>query len=74
MNKKRISFCTCNADFEYVKERIDKEFPEHETTINKCIGACDKCSWDFIARVDGELIVSESKESLYENIKLVLKK
>lgn len=74
MEGKRVSFCACNNGFEDVKDTVTNEFPQHTTTLNKCIGACDKCGWDFIARIDGELVVGESKEELYKKIKDKLKK
>ncbi|WP_291559823.1 MULTISPECIES: hypothetical protein [unclassified Clostridium] len=43
MGENKISFCGYNEGHERVMEKIKKYFPEHKTTLNKCIGACDKC-------------------------------
>ncbi|MGG7165485.1 DUF1450 domain-containing protein [Clostridium ihumii] len=70
MSKKTISFCGCNEGYEEIKEKVEKEFKEEvNIKVNKCIGACDKCGWDLISRVDGVLLDGKSTEELYYKIK-----
>ncbi|WP_291578388.1 DUF1450 domain-containing protein [Clostridium sp. UBA6640] len=69
MGENKISFCAHNEGHERVMEKIKKDFPKHKATLNKCIGACDKCGGNLITRVNGKLIEADSEEELYESIK-----
>ncbi|MBZ9636657.1 DUF1450 domain-containing protein [Clostridium sp. FP1] len=64
----KISFCKHNVGIEEVVEAVRNEYPECTVTLNKCIGACDKCGNTLIARINGELVEAEDCESLLDII------
>ena len=64
----KISFCENNEAIEEVIEAVRIEYPECTVTINKCIGACDKCGNTIIARINGKLIEAETCEDLLDII------
>ena len=64
----RVSFCEQNEASGKVKDLIKKHHPNFEVTVNKCIGSCNDCFGSFIARVEGELLVAETGEELYDKI------
>lgn len=70
----KISFCEQNVAVTEVREKINKNYPDVQTTINKCIGECGKCNWDYIARINGKLVFSESSDELYGIIEEAIKK
>lgn len=63
-----ISFCEYNVGKEKFIEAIKSEYPECIITINKCIGACDRCSYTLIARIDGKLVKAKTCEDLLDII------
>jgi uncharacterized protein YuzB (UPF0349 family) len=64
----KISFCEYNEGIEEAIEAIKNEYPECIITLNKCIGACDKCSNTLIARLNGKLVKAETCEDLLDII------
>jgi len=64
----KISVCEYNEGIKEVIEAIGNEYPECIVTINKCIGACDRCGYTLIARIDGKLVEAESCEKLLDII------
>ena len=52
----KISFCQHNEGIEETVEAVRTEYPECTVTLNKCIGACDKCGTTLIARINGKLV------------------
>jgi len=64
----KISFCEHNKARGKVLDMIKKYHPEFETSVNKCIGECNKCGRLYIARVDGKLIKGDTAEELYNKI------
>lgn len=64
----KISFCQHNEGIEEVIEAIKNKYPECIVTINKCIGACDKCGNTLIARIDGKLVEAEACDDLLDII------
>ena len=64
----KISFCKHNEGIEEVIEAVRNQYPECTVSINKCIGACDKCGNTLIARINGKLIEAEDCEELLDII------
>lgn len=64
----KISFCKYNEGIEEVIEAVSNQYPEYTVTINKCIGACDKCGNALIARINGKLVEAEDCEELLDII------
>ncbi|MBU3143496.1 DUF1450 domain-containing protein [Clostridium sp. CF012] len=64
----KISFCKHNEGIEEVIEAVRNQYPECTVSINKCIGACDKCGNTLIARINGKLIEAEDCEDLLDII------
>ncbi|GCD09760.1 DUF1450 domain-containing protein [Clostridium tagluense] len=64
----KISFCKHNDGIGEVVEAVRNEYPECTVTLNKCIGACDKCGNTLIARINGELVEAEDCEILLDII------
>lgn len=64
----KISFCEYNEGIKEVIEAIRNEYPECIVTVNKCIGACDRCGYTLIARINGKLVEAESCEDLLDII------
>ncbi|CAM2969353.1 DUF1450 domain-containing protein [Hathewaya histolytica] len=64
----QVSFCKENTQIKEVYEKIYSSHPEYRITWNKCIGECSKCSYKYIARVEGKFIEGDTAEELYEKI------
>lgn len=64
----KVSFCEHNVASGKVKDMLQKNYPQIETTVNMCIGTCNKCGAKYIARVDGKLLEGETSEELYDEI------
>ena len=64
----KISFCQHNDGVEEIVEAVRTEYPECIVTLNKCLGACDKCGTTLIARINGKLVEAEACEDLLDII------
>lgn len=64
----QVSFCKENTAVIEVYEMIQKYHPEYKVTWNKCIGECSKCSYKYIARVEGKFIEGDTTDQLYDKI------
>ena len=70
----KVRLCDKNKGKSKVVERLDKEMPDLDVKVKKCIDICDECSKDRIARVDGKKIVAKDADELYEKIVKTVKK
>lgn len=67
---KKISTCKCNEGQEHLVKGLKKILgDEHKVTENMCIGACNLCSYKYIARVDGVLVENDTLEDALNAIK-----
>ncbi len=67
---KKISTCKCNEGQEGLVRELKKVIgEEHNITENMCIGACNLCSYKYIARVDGVLVDKYNLEEILNTIK-----
>jgi len=64
----KVSFCEHNIASGKLRDKLLKEYPQIESSVNKCIGECACCGYKPIVRVDGKYIESETEEELYETI------
>lgn len=64
----KVSFCEHNKASEEVMGFLNEKYPQIETSLNKCIGECGACGWEYIARVDGKYIECKTKDEMVEAI------
>ncbi|MCM0648371.1 YuzB family protein [Clostridium swellfunianum] len=64
----KISFCDFNEYKDEVIKIIKKNYPEFETSVNRCIYSCGDCARKPIARINGELLVGENTNDLVQKI------
>ncbi|MCT8975411.1 YuzB family protein [Clostridium sp. CX1] len=69
-----IFFCENNVSkgLEEIVERLEEEYPDVIVYIEPCLGRCGQCIDNLYAVIDVEMIIGESPEELYKNIKKAL--
>ncbi|MGL4522112.1 MAG: YuzB family protein [Bacilli bacterium] len=69
MIRPMIEFCVSNLanGSQKVMERIEKE-GECDVLDYGCLGYCGRCNKELFALVNGELVVAETAEELYDEI------
>ncbi|WP_299092430.1 DUF1450 domain-containing protein [uncultured Metabacillus sp.] len=65
----RVKFCPCNFEdeLEAIKERL-RERSDIEVIEERCLLYCGQCLMEPFALVNGENIVTDEPEELYEKI------
>ncbi|MGM7723177.1 DUF1450 domain-containing protein [Metabacillus sp. Hm71] len=65
----RVKFCPCNFEdeLEAIKERL-RERGDIEVIEERCLLYCGQCLMEPFALVNGENIVTDEPEELYEKI------
>lgn len=64
----KVSFCGFNDHKDEVLKLLKENYPEIETSINRCIYSCGDCANSPIARINGELLVGKDSEDLIAQI------
>ncbi|WP_142415325.1 DUF1450 domain-containing protein [Hathewaya massiliensis] len=72
---KEVFFCENNISkgLEPIIEKLELEFSNVTIYKESCLGHCGDCMANFYAIIDSDMIVGDTAEELYENIKLKLK-
>jgi uncharacterized protein YuzB (UPF0349 family) len=64
----KVSFCSFNNQKDEAIKLLKNQYPDFETSVNRCIYSCGECANKAIARINGELLVGEDSKDLVRKI------
>jgi len=64
----KIQICKKFSKVNKLQKKLTKEFPDDTITINSCIGMCNMCKKQSVAKVKGKKLKSQRIAKLIEKI------
>jgi uncharacterized protein YuzB (UPF0349 family) len=64
----KVRLCDKNKGKDKVAKQLEKELPELDVKIKKCIDICGDCGKGKVARVDGKKVVADDADELVKKI------